>query len=148
MRDLDQIGDRLLVVFDGHCVLCNGVVRWLARKDRRDRLRFAASIVPAVADLLARHTEMLEPGSAPGTVLVFRNPLNSGAEPLTRFAAVRALLHELPGPWPAVATLLGSVPGFLGDWLYRIVARWRCRIWGRLESCPLPTPEERARFLL
>jgi predicted DCC family thiol-disulfide oxidoreductase YuxK len=144
---MDEIGDRLLVIFDGHCGFCNGFVRWLLRRDRRDRLRFAASSLPAVAPLLARHADLLELDGAPGTVLVFRHPLEAGEQVLTRFAATLALLRELPRPWPAVAVALRCVPGFLSDPIYRLVARWRYRIWGRLESCPIPTAMERARFL-
>jgi predicted DCC family thiol-disulfide oxidoreductase YuxK len=144
---MDEIGDRLLVVFDGHCGFCNGFVRWLLRRDRHDRLRFAASESPKVAGLLARHADLLEPGGAPGTVLVFRHSLMAQEQVLTRFSATLALLRELPRPWPAVAAVLRWVPGFLSDPLYRLVARWRYRIWGRLESCPIPTAEERARFL-
>jgi predicted DCC family thiol-disulfide oxidoreductase YuxK len=147
VSELNQLGDRLLVVFDGHCGFCNGWVRWLLRRDRRDRLRFAASSSPAVAPLLARYAELLEPGGVPGTVLVFRNPLETGEQPLTRFAATLALLAELPRPWPAVAAALRWIPSFLSDPLYRLVARWRYRIRGRLESCPIPAEEDRARFL-
>jgi predicted DCC family thiol-disulfide oxidoreductase YuxK len=144
---LDEIGGRLLVVFDGHCGFCNGWVRWLLRRDRRDRLRFAAFSSPAVAALLARHASLLEPGGVPGTVLVFRNPLEAGEQALTRFAATLALLRELPRPWPAVAAALGWIPGSLSDPVYRLVARWRYRIRGRLENCPTPASNERARFL-
>jgi len=57
------------------------------------------------------------------------------------------LLRELPSPWPAAAAALRLVPRPLRALGYRLVARWRYRIWGRLESCPLPTTEERERFL-
>jgi predicted DCC family thiol-disulfide oxidoreductase YuxK len=144
---MDEIGDRLLVVFDGRCGFCNRWVRWLLRRDRHDRLRFAASNSLAVAPVLARHADLLEPGGVPSTVLVFRNPLEAGEQVLTRFAATLALLSELPRPWPAVAAALRWIPGFLSDSFYRLVARWRYRIWGRLENCPIPTAEERARFL-
>jgi predicted DCC family thiol-disulfide oxidoreductase YuxK len=147
VKGLDVVGDRLLVVYDGHCALCNGWVRWLLPRDHRDRLRFVASESPKVAGLLARHVEVLESDGAPGTVLVFRNPLEDGEQMLTRFTAALALLRELPRPWPAVAATLGWIPSFLSDPLYRLVARWRYRIWGRLESCPVPTAEERSRFL-
>ncbi|MGA3069486.1 MAG: DCC1-like thiol-disulfide oxidoreductase family protein [Terracidiphilus sp.] len=147
MSGLNELGDRLLVVFDGHCGFCNGSVRWLLRRDLRDRLRFAASSSPAVAPLLARHAELLEPGGVPGTVLVFRYPLEAGEQALTRFAATLALLRELPRPWPTVAAVLRWIPSFLSDPLYRLVARWRYRIWGRLKSCPIPAAEDRARFL-
>jgi predicted DCC family thiol-disulfide oxidoreductase YuxK len=142
-----KIGDRLLVVYDGHCGLCNGWVRWLLRWDWRDRLRFAASQSEKAAGLLARHADALEPGGTPGTVLVFRNPLEAGEQPLTRLAATLAVLGELPRPWPALAAALAWIPAFLSDPVYRLVARWRYRVWGRLECCPLPTAEERARFL-
>jgi len=144
---LDELGGRLLVVFDGHCGFCNGWVRWLLRRDRRDRLRFAAASSPAIAPLLERHAELLDPGGVPGTVLVFRNPLRAGEQALTRFAATLALLRELPRPWPAVAAALGWIPKSLSDPLYCLVARWRYRIRGRLESCSIPAAEDRARFL-
>ena len=41
MEILEQrLEGRVLVLFDGNCALCNGVVRWLIRRDRLDRLRF------------------------------------------------------------------------------------------------------------
>ena len=147
MQESLENSDRVLVVFDGHCGLCNGWVRWLLRWDWRDRLRFAASQSEKAAGLLARHAEALEPGGTPGTVLVFRNPHEAGEQVLIRFAATLAVLSELPRPWPAVAAALGWIPKFLSDPVYRLVARWRYRIWGRLESCPLPTAGERGRFL-
>jgi predicted DCC family thiol-disulfide oxidoreductase YuxK len=53
----------------------------------------------------------------------------------------------LPAPWPFVAVLLSLVPAFLADPVYRIFARWRYRIWGRLDACPLPTPNQQSRFI-
>jgi len=147
MPESQELDDRLLVVFDGHCVLCNGWVRWLLRQDRRDRLRFAAFQSEKAAGLLAQHTKVLEPDGRPGTVLVFRSPLKAGEQPLTRLAATLAMLRELSRPWPVVATALGWIPEFLSDPVYGLVACWRYRIWGRLERCPLPTDEERSHFL-
>jgi predicted DCC family thiol-disulfide oxidoreductase YuxK len=147
VKEVDETGDRLLVIFDGHCGFCYGWVRWLVRRDRRDRLRFAAFGSPPTAALEARHARLLESGGSPETILVFRNPFESDEQVLVRFAATLAVLRELPLPWPAVAKGLGCIPGFLGDSAYRLMARWRYRIRGRLESCPLPTAEERERFL-
>ena len=142
-----EIGDRLLVVYDGHCGLCNGWVRWLLRRDQRDRLRFVASQSAGIFPLLSRHAAVLEPGGRPGTVLVFSSPIEAGEQPLTQLAATLAVLHELPRPWPAVAAVLGWIPRFLSDPVYWLVARWRYRIWGRLENCLLPMPEQKRHFL-
>ena len=142
-----EIGDRLLVVFDGECALCNGWVRWLTRLDRGDRFRFAAFSTPAVAALLERHGLRVGVGEAPGTIVAFRYPLEAGERVLVRVAAVEAMLRELPRPWPGFAAALGWVPKLLSEPAYRLVARWRYRIWGRLGSCPIPTAAERERFL-
>ncbi len=70
------LGSRLLVIYDGHCGLCNHTVQWLLARDRHDRLRFAPSLSPQVAPLLAHHgfTPDASPNgpssSGPGTILV------------------------------------------------------------------------------
>ena len=56
LGQLFDIGGRLLVVFDGHCGFCNGLVRWLIRRDRQDRLRFAALDSEKVEGVLTRHS--------------------------------------------------------------------------------------------
>ncbi len=142
-----QLGDRLLVVYDGLCGLCNASIRWLIHRDRNDRLRFVPSQAPEVADLLAAHPASADPSGAPGSILVIRQPFSKQPEVFIRSRAVLAALRELPQPWPAVATFLGLVPAFLADPVYRLIAHWRYRIWGRYEVCPLPTPAERAHFL-
>lgn len=153
MTDPFQIGDRLLVIFDGHCGLCNRSVRWLLRRDRRDRLRFVPSESVKVSDLLARHGFGAPPSAVgsgaviPGTILVVRDFGGPAEQILARSEAVLALLCELPRPWPAVARTLGRIPRPLRDLGYRLIAHWRYRIWGRLESCPLPAEEARQRYL-
>src|ERR1035437_3313639 len=143
-----ELGGRLLVLFDGHCVLCNGTVRWFLRRDRRDRLRFAASDSARVAGFLARHGIGAPKSEAgPSTILVVRDFGGAEEEILVRSDAALAMLRTLPRPWPAVAAALSWIPRPVRDLGYRLVARWRTRIWGRVESCPLPTAQGAARVL-
>jgi predicted DCC family thiol-disulfide oxidoreductase YuxK len=143
-----QIGDRLLVIFDGQCGLCNRAVRWLVRRDSQDRLRFAASDSAKVAELLARQgIGAPDPESGPATILVVREFGQLQERVLVRSEAVLALLAELPRPWPTVETVLGWIPRPVLDLGYRLVTRWRYRIWGRLENCPVPTAENGRHFL-
>ena len=148
MSGLDSIGGRLLVIFDGHCGLCNRSVRWLLARDRQDRLRFVAAESPQAAGLLAHHGIA---GDGPDTVfhsiLVIREPGGPAERILARSDAILALLRELIRPWPAVAVALGWIPRPLRDLGYRLIARWRYHIWGRLETCPLPSASDRQRFL-
>jgi len=150
MTERIELGGRVLVIFDGHCGLCNGSVRWFLRSDRLDRMRFVASQSPLVAELLARNGIVAaDQGAevAPSSILVVRNADGPAERVLERSEAVLALLDELPRPWPGISGALRCVPQAVRDLAYRLIARWRYRIWGRLESCPLPTAEERARFL-
>jgi predicted DCC family thiol-disulfide oxidoreductase YuxK len=78
---------------------------------------------------------------------VIRDLGDPGERILARSSAILALLRELPRPWPAVAVALGWIPRPLRDLAYRLVARWRYRICGRLETCPLPSARDRERFL-
>jgi predicted DCC family thiol-disulfide oxidoreductase YuxK len=148
VTDRIELGGRLLVIFDGHCGFCNKSVRWFLRRDTRARLRFVASESPKVAELLARHgfaPSDLETG--PNTILVVRDANGPNEQILVRSEAAVAMLRELPSPWPAIGRVFSWIPRPGRDLGYRLIARWRYRIWGRLEICPLPTPDERERFL-
>lgn len=144
----DQLDGRLLVIFDGECVLCNRSVRWLLRRDRADRLRFAPSQSPGVFSLLARagFSASAMPGG-PGTILVVRHAGTPSERVLVRSAATVALLASLPAPWPVAAAALWCLPRPVRDVAYRLVARWRHRLGGRLETCMLPGDKESGHFL-
>jgi predicted DCC family thiol-disulfide oxidoreductase YuxK len=148
VSDLHNVGGRLLVLFDGHCGLCNRYVRWLLVRDKLDRIRFVPSESALVAGLLTRYGfDATEAALGPNTILAVRDLDHPTERMLTRSDAVLAALDKLPPPWPAVAGGLRLIPRLFRDLIYRLVARWRYRIWGRLNSCPLPTPEEKGRFL-
>lgn len=148
MESFPELGDRLLVIFDGQCGFCNRTVRWFLRRDHHDRLRFAPSSSPKVAEFLARTCEHAPQFAlTSNTILVIRNSGPSSEQILVRSDAAVALLTVLPNPWPAIAKAFQWIPRPLRDLGYRIIARWRYRIWGRFDICPIPTPQERARFL-
>jgi len=145
VSDLNDLNGRQLVLFDGHCGLCNRSVRWLLRRDQIDRLRFTASNSPVGVEAMARHG--LDPAQASNSILVVENSGMPVERLLTRSDAVLALLAQLPAPWPALAALGRLIPRALRDLAYRLIAHYRYRIWGRLDACPIPTAEERRRFL-
>jgi len=144
----DELGGRLLVIFDGRCGLCNRAVRWLMQRDRGDRLRFAPSDSPQIAEVLVRHGLGAQDAQfGPDSIMVVSSVGGPAERVLFRSEAVLALLAELPQPWPLMAAAAHWIPQTPRDLAYRLVARWRYRIWGRLEQCPLPSSSERERFL-
>ncbi len=131
-----------VVLFDGVCNLCNGLVQFIIRRDPAGRFRFAAWQSEAGQALLAaRGLPPLTAGHDPDSVI-----LVSGGQIYSHSAAVLRIAAELGWPWrlAAVGSLL---PRAWRDALYRYVARHRYRWFGRQESCLLPTAALQSRFL-
>lgn len=128
-----------IIVFDGLCVLCSANARFVLRHDRRGYFRLAAMQGEAGAALMRRSG--VDPAD-PATMIVVE-----GDRILRDSDAVLAIGRGLGGLWRILAALGGIVPKRLRDALYRWVARNRYRIFGRRETCWLPTPGQRERLL-
>ena len=130
------------ILFDGVCNLCNGFVQFVIRHDPEGRFRFAALQSEAGQSLLV--AQGLAPAAlaaAPESVLLL-----SGGQLYSHSTAVLRIAGRLGGIWQ-LATLGWVLPRTWRDALYRFVARHRYRWFGREESCMLPTPALKARFL-
>jgi len=131
-----------LVLYDGVCGFCDASVRWLLVRDKRAVFRFAPLQGATAAALRARHPEI---GDALDSIAYVE--ASDGDERVhLRSEAVFRILSELDGPWRHVAKLRW-LPRPLADLGYRIFARLRYRVFGRLDECRAPTPAERGRFL-
>lgn len=133
-----------VLFFDGVCGLCNCFVNFVLSRDRRGAIRFA----PLQGDTakLRPNAESREPkavGSNFSTVIW--SDLHA-VEFLRSAAAVR-VLWQLGGVWWLIGWLLWLIPLPLRDLGYRIIAANRYRLFGKKETCRIPTPAERARFL-
>lgn len=129
-----------LILFDGECNLCSGVVRFVAERDPSGRFRFAS----LQGDAGRRECERLGvrlPAGEPDSVVV-----TTELHAWVRSDAVIEIARRLPWPWRA-AFVLRVVPERVRDAAYRWVARHRHRWFGRAEGCMLPAPELRARML-
>lgn len=128
-----------MVLFDGHCNLCNGLVRFIIGRDPDHRFQFAALQSPASSRLLGTPANQI--GWEPDTVVLLED-----GRTFTRSAAALRILGGLKSPWP-LAGVFRAVPRPIRDWAYDQVARRRFRLFGRRDECMVPTPELRARFL-
>ena len=129
---------RPLIVFDGVCVLCSGFVRMVIRLDRQSRFRFATAQSPFGEALFRKHG--LRPDSYE-TNLVLIDGIA-----FTRLDSFVAVMSELGWPWRAMKALL-LLPRPLRDWLYDRIAKNRYALFGKKDSCDIPSPELRERFL-
>jgi predicted DCC family thiol-disulfide oxidoreductase YuxK len=132
-----RLPDRLLL-FDGECNLCNGTVNFIIRHDRRKRFLFA----PLQGPFAETHFPGFVPRAGSPQTLVYHRL----GKTFTRSTGALHIARDLDGAWPLCFALI-VVPRFLRDPVYDLVARYRYRWFGRLESCMVPTPELRDRFL-
>ena len=127
-----------IVLFDGVCNLCNGSVQFLLKRDPEGRFRFASLQSDAGRSLLAEHGLAVD--SLSSVVLI-----EDGRVWQESSAALRIARH-LPGAWKLLR-VFAIVPRPLRDAVYRWIARNRYRWFGRTETCWLPSPELKERFL-
>ncbi|MBV8685426.1 MAG: DUF393 domain-containing protein [Alphaproteobacteria bacterium] len=130
--------DAPVVVFDALCPLCSTQARFILRHDRRARFRLASMQSEAGAALYRRFG--IDPADPDTLILVEDGRARRDSD------AVLAIWSGLGWPWRAAAAAR-VVPRFLRDPVYRWVARRRYRLFGRRETCWLPTPELRDRLL-
>jgi len=139
--------ERGLMMFDGLCGFCHGTMRWLAERDQHDRLRFAPQQSTVSEAVLARHgvdREAMLAGNSVYLALDFDTPRE---RLLTQSDVTVNALLLLGGVWGFWGRILQLIPKPLRDWAYRLFARNRFRFSARYESCPLPSPVVRAKFL-
>jgi predicted DCC family thiol-disulfide oxidoreductase YuxK len=139
----NAIQGRALLLYDGVCALCNGVVRFLMKHDRLDRFRYAPLQSSLGREVLAR----FDIHSLPDGVMLLTDALTTGERLYRRSDAVAEALQRLSGMWRLAGRVLRLAPRRLRDWGYGIVARFRYRLFGRYDTCPLPPPEQRSRLL-
>ncbi len=141
---LSQLPPRI-VFFDGVCAFCDSAILWLIERDPDARLHFAP-LQGQTAEVVRR----IFPDRFPADIdtMVYLRPGDGpdGRQISLRSAAAFDLCDEIGGPWKWVARLRW-VPRFLTDLAYRLFATNRYRMFGKLDACDIPSPEDRARLL-
>ncbi len=130
---------RPVILFDGLCNLCAGSVRFVLERDPAGAFDFAS--LQSEAARRVRGEAGLTPADLPDSVvLVDAEGVHVRSDAGLRIAA------RLRAPWPLVA-VFRVVPRAIRDALYDFVARRRYGWFGKRDSCLVPTPALRARFL-
>ena len=128
-----------IMIFDGECVLCNSAVRFVLRHELAAEMTFTTTQSEAGRALAARHGISAED-------LDFTFVLVEGDRALLRSDAALQVASHLRAPWRWLG-VLRVVPRPLRDALYSAIARRRYRLFGKYDSCMMPDPAERHRFL-
>jgi len=127
-----------IILFDGVCNLCNGFVQFVISRDKKKKFRFGSLQSEAAK-------KILEPFHFPLNELKTIVLIDNGKIYL-RSRAVLRIASQLGGAWK-LSALLYIFPSFISDAVYNLISKYRYRIFGKRESCMIPTPELKSRFI-
>ena len=129
--------ERPIIFFDGVCGMCNKLVDLILRIDRRQKFLFAPIQGETAKKLLPAQPDDPEEWSM---LYLDERGLHDQSD------ASLEVSRRLGGVW-WLLSLARFVPRFLRNPAYRVIVRNRYRWFGRRDTCRIPTPEERERFL-
>jgi predicted DCC family thiol-disulfide oxidoreductase YuxK len=132
-----------IVLYDGVCGLCNRAVQFLLKRDRHDRLRFASLQSDFAATLLERHGVHHQDLD---TVYAVLNHGEANEALLAKGDAILLFAKALGGVWN-VARLGRIIPRPIRNWLYDFVARHHYQVFGKYETCLMPDPRHKHKFI-
>ena len=127
-----------VLLFDGVCNLCNSLVRFIINRDPKMKFSFAA-LQSEIGQALLKNLG-LPIDNFDTLVFIKKNQY------FLKSSAVLNVLKETGGIWKLLYIFI-IIPLPLRDFIYNIVAKSRYKIFGRQNSCMLPVPEIKHRFL-
>lgn len=132
--------NKKIILFDGVCNLCNGAVLFIIKRDDKDVFRFAA-LQSEVGQRLTSERN-IDTEKIDSIILV-----DPGVAYFTRSTAALEIAKEFGGIWVLLRPFEYILPESLRDGIYNFIARNRYKWFGKKESCMIPTPELKAKFL-
>jgi len=127
-----------IILFDGVCNFCNSAVNFTLKRNKKANIRFAPLQSEAGQKLLQQYNLPVKDMES----FVF---IENG-KAYQRSTAALKVCRYLRGLWPLSYGLI-IVPRFIRDGIYNWIAKNRYKWFGVQQSCMIPTPEVRARFL-
>ena len=131
--------DHPIILFDGVCNFCNSAVNFTIKRDKQNKIRFAALQSEAGRQLVQQYG--LPVDDMRSFLFVENGKLYN------RSTAALKVCRHLSGLWPLCYGLI-IVPAFIRNGIYDWIAKNRYKWFGERQECMIPTPEVRARFLV
>ena len=136
---LDSENRHQIVLFDGVCNLCSGGVQFIIKRDKKDLFRFASLQSELGKKLLSERK--IDPEITDSMVLI-----QPGKAYYLRSDAALEIGKQFSGFWQLLS-VFQWFPSPIRNFVYDFMAKNRYRWFGKKESCMIPSPELRQKFL-
>lgn len=127
-----------IILFDGVCNLCNSSVNFVIKKDKNDVFRFAALQSEIGSQYINKFN--IDPSQTDSIILIDVD------KHYIKSSAALTIAKSLKGVYPLLYAFI-IVPAFIRNWVYDYIAKNRYKWYGKKESCMIPTPELKSKFL-
>lgn len=131
-----------VMLYDGVCGFCNQTVQTIIKLDKSGKILFAPLQSEFGKAVVLRHPELAQVDS----VILLERLSDNSERILVRSEAIITIAKYIGGIW-RLAQLTSIVPRALRDFFYDLFAKNRYKVFGKYDSCMMPTPEIRARFI-
>ena len=130
--------DKKIILFDGVCNLCNTSVTYVIKRDKKDQFRFAALQEEPGLSLIKKY--QINPAETDSIILI------ENERAYTKSTAALRVARSLGGLYPLTYIFM-IIPRVIRNWVYDYIAKNRYKWYGQKESCMIPTPELKSKFL-
>jgi len=137
MQDLPE--NKKIILFDGVCNLCNGAVQFIIKHDKKDIFRFVA----LQSELGIEICKYIGIDQIKIDSIILYHP---GVAYYYKSSAVLEIGEDLGGIYN-LTFILKIFPEKLRNYIYDYIAKNRYKWYGKKESCMIPTPELKAKFI-
>ena len=131
--------NKKIILFDGLCNLCDSAVQFIIKHDKKDVFRFVSlqsDIGKEISNYLGMNSEELN------SIIVYQ----PGYAYYYKSEAVFEIAKELGGIYSLI-TIFSILPSSITDSIYDYIAENRYKWYGKKESCMIPTPSLKSKFL-
>lgn len=132
--------NKQLILFDGVCNLCNSSVLYVIKRDSKDKFLFSPLESNIGKDIIKKFDIDTEKTDS---ILLY----NPEKDKLTYKSTAALLIASRLGLPANILAFFLIVPAFIRNWVYNYIAKNRYKWYGKKESCMIPTPELKSKFL-
>ena len=128
-----------IILFDGICNFCNYWVDFIIKRDKDKTLKFA-TLQSDAGKKIANQFSIVNKNI--DSIIFIK-----GGNYFARSDAVLEIAKELKSVWK-ILYLLKVIPRHLRNFIYDLIAKYRYAIFGKRNSCRVPSSEEISRFII
>ena len=132
---INNLKNNEVIIYYGICVLCNKYIKWVLDKDKENLF--------LISNLQSKFTEEKFPElrKIDSVAVIKKN-----GEIIQKSKAVNHILKSI-NRLILLRTILNILPLSISNFFYDIVAKSRYKVFGKYDSCQLPEPEYKSRFI-